>query len=139
MHPSVLAKRKAMAVNRIVARATALVQYLELDPTLAEALEPKATRDPATVDMLRMEALATLIDHVALNAGVPEEEQPDTSVGEFIVEPVTAVTPVEDETGPEAIPTDVPDEVESAAEAVEETESPEKPKRASSKKNKSRS
>ena len=138
MHPSVLAKRKAIAVNRIVARVTALVQYLELDPALAESLEPKSTRDPATVDMLRMEALATLIDQVALNAGAPEEEQPDTTVREFIVEPVTAVTPVEDETGPEATPTDVPDEVESAAEAVEGTESPAKPKR-TSKKNKSRS
>lgn len=85
MHPSVLIKRKAIAVNRIVERAGALVKRLELDPVLVAALEPKV-KDTETADMLRMEALGTLIAELALSAGAPPEKQPDTTVKEFIVE-----------------------------------------------------
>jgi hypothetical protein len=65
MHQSILAKRKAEAVGRIVATSRALAAQFELDPALAEALEPKGIKDPQTSEMLRLEALANLLDRIA--------------------------------------------------------------------------
>jgi hypothetical protein len=93
MHNTVLAKRRAVAIDRIVNRATALVQHLELDPALAEALQPKTIKDPQAAEMIRLEALATLIDQMAINAGVPDQEQPDATIHEFNVRLVPAQAP----------------------------------------------
>ena len=93
MHQAILAQRKAKAVQKIVARATALVQHLELDPALSEGLQPRAVKDANIAEMMRLEALAALMDQLAAQAGAPAAEQPDTAVNEFSVAPaVTAVT-----------------------------------------------
>lgn len=90
MHPSILAKRKAQAVGNIVWTAGALAKQFELDPALTEALQPKGIKDPATAEMMRMEALSDLLMAVGLQAGAVKEGAPDP-----IDEPaVTAVTPV---------------------------------------------
>lgn len=119
MHPSVLIKRRAIATNRIVARARALIKQLKLDPALSEALEPKV-KDSETADMLRMEVLADLINTLSVMAGAPPEEQPDTAVREFTAEPtpapetnaaVTAVTPTSTEAEPTPGEDDNPEQV----------------------------
>lgn len=94
MHPSVLAQRKAIAANRIVERATALVQHLELDPALAQSLQPTGVKDTQTVDMLRLEGLATLLDQLAENAGVPAPAVTDVTVGEFTAPAPEPVVPI---------------------------------------------
>lgn len=88
MHPSVIAKRKALANNRIVERAKALGEHIELDPTVLQALEVTSIRDPQAAEMLRLEAVANFIAHIAEKNGADAEVQPDTTVGEFHAEPV---------------------------------------------------
>jgi len=73
MHPSILAKRKAEAVNRIVWTAEALSNHLELDPVLAEGLQPKGIKDPATAEMMRLEGLADILTAVAIQTGAVKE------------------------------------------------------------------
>lgn len=73
MHQSILAKRKAIAMQRIVTRASALVAHLELDLAIAEGLQPKGIKDAAVADMMRLERLADLVDRLADNAGLPQE------------------------------------------------------------------
>ena len=90
MHQSILAKRRATAVQRIVTKASTLAAFLNLDPSLAGALEPKGVKDAQVVDMLRLEALADLMDRIAENAGVSE--------------PVTVVTEPESKPMEERIP-----------------------------------
>jgi len=79
MHPSILAKRKAQAMDRIVQAVQSL------DPAAAEALQPKGIKDPAAAEMMRLEALAALLDQLAANAGVPAPAVTAVTVGEFIV------------------------------------------------------
>src|SRR5687767_8787469 len=83
MHPSILAQRRAQAVNRIVQAARIL------DPEHAEALEPKGIKDPQAVEMIRLEALADLLERLG-----PVFEAPAALAPEPIQDPtVTAVTP----------------------------------------------
>jgi hypothetical protein len=56
MHPSILAKRKAQAMGRIVQAAQVM------DPARAEALQPKGVKDPAAAEMMRLEAIADLLE-----------------------------------------------------------------------------
>jgi hypothetical protein len=58
MHPSILAKRRAQAMDRIVQSARLL------DPEHAEALHPKGIKDPATAEMMRLEAIAALLERL---------------------------------------------------------------------------
>lgn len=83
MHQTILVQRKALAINRIMAKAEALAKHLDLDLALIEALRPTGAKDPQVIEMFRLEALANLFDQLAISAGIPE--------------PVTAVTPAEDE------------------------------------------
>lgn len=71
MHPSILAKRKADAVNRIIQVARSM------DPERAEALQPKGIKDPATAEMMRMEAIADLLEHLGTPAVSTETEPAD--------------------------------------------------------------
>ena len=72
MHQSILAKRKATATQRIITTATRLAAFLELDPKFADALQPKGIKDPDVVDMMRLEAVADVLDQVGANAGLTE-------------------------------------------------------------------
>lgn len=56
MHPSILAQRKAKAMDRILQAARVI------DPARAEALQPKGVKDPAAAEMMRLEAIADLLD-----------------------------------------------------------------------------
>jgi hypothetical protein len=83
MHPSILAKRKAGAINRIVTAAGALADQHKLNPARRAALEPKGIKDLAAVEMMRLEGLAALLEDLA---AVDVEAVADD-------ETVTAVTP----------------------------------------------
>jgi hypothetical protein len=93
MHPSILAKRKAQALERIVRAARGL------DPEHAEALEPKGVKDPAAAEMMRLEALAEILEGLgpvfeppAVTAVTPEKPMPvldtDKPQPEDLPEPV---------------------------------------------------
>lgn len=105
MHPTILAQRKANAVNRIVWASGALAKELELDPALVDALQPKGIKDPRVLEMMRLEGVANLMLQLAIRVGAVNEG-----------DAVTAVTP---ESEPEV---ETPAEVESAAATIEETE-----------------
>jgi len=100
MHPTILVQRRAKALNRIFEKADALIKHLDLEPALAEALQPKGAKDPQVTEMFRLEALADLFDQLAGSAGVTE--------------PVTAVTDEEpeskalDEPGPVSLTEELP-------------------------------
>lgn len=122
MHQSILAQRKATATQRIITQASALAAHLDLDPKLAEALQPKGIKDPQVADMLRLEALADLLDRFAADASVTEPvsmetaeetKQMDGAVG--FPENIWSLPLVE----PEA-----PAAVQEAADAVEDLEKP---------------
>lgn len=104
MHPTILAQRKAIATDRILERSAALVQHLELDQSLVDRLRPSSVKDPPTVEMLRLEALADLFDQLADSAGAPAAPVPDRTVREFIAPAVTAVTKPADESIPGPVP-----------------------------------
>jgi hypothetical protein len=127
MHQSILAKRKAIAQDRILTSALALVAQLQLDPALAEGLEPKGVRDSATVEMMRLEGLADLMEQLAAQPTSPPS-------------PVTTVTdevPQEPESKPldESMPGPVLDELPPPVLDDEPTEAePKKPARSKRKK-----
>lgn len=75
MHPSILAKRKADAINRIVTAAGTLADRHQLDPARRAALEPKGIKDPAAVEMMRLEGLADLLDNLAAVTVVTAPDQ----------------------------------------------------------------
>jgi hypothetical protein len=64
MHPSILAKRKADAINRIVVAAGALAEVHQLNPERRAALEPKGIKDLAAAEMMRLEGLADLLEEL---------------------------------------------------------------------------
>lgn len=100
MHQSILAKRKAEAVNRITWTAGALVAHFEGNPALTQELEPKGVKDPAAAEMMRLEALSDLLTWVALHVGAIKESASVTveTAPELapVVEPIPAPAPVED-------------------------------------------
>ena len=99
MHPTILVQRQAKAIERIIARATALAAVIDLDPALISALKPQGPKDLRVIEMMRMEALANLFDQLAVAAGIEDA--------------VTAVTPVDDEAapGPDGLPAPTLEEV----------------------------
>src|SRR5690349_4630885 len=102
MHPSVLAQRKAIATNRIVERATAIVNHLELDPALAAGLQ-STVKDTQAAEMIQLEGLANLMDQLAENAGVPAAPAPVNMVSEFIAPAVSTETPAAEELPPPVV------------------------------------
>jgi hypothetical protein len=121
MHPSILAKRKAQALERIGWTAEALAKHLELDPVLIEGLQPKGIKDPAAAEMMRLEGLSDLLTAVAIQTGAVKESAPEPGDEET----------VSTET-PEAEPTmgDLP------APVLEDDDFEEKPKRKPAKRSK---
>jgi hypothetical protein len=122
MHPSVLAKRKAQAMDRIVQAARIL------DPTRAETLQPTGIKDAQAVEMLRLEAIADLLEGLVLAVPVEDTPAPDTQTGVTVVtepHPVDEPEPVDD-----GRPTleDFPAHVVQGP-AVEEEPTPTKPER----------
>ena len=115
MHPSILIKRKAEALNRILAKAAALVQRIKLDPALTDALQPKGIKDPQVLEMMRLEALADLFDQLAWSAGIDEEEPAAA---------VTVVTEPDSKPMEESLPGPVPPGIleELPAPVIEEEE-----------------
>lgn len=95
MHPTILVKRKADALQRILATTDALAQHLELDPALVEALQPQGIKDPRVMEMKRLEALAALLDQLAAMAGVTEPAA---------VTVETAAAPADSDPGEEPLP-----------------------------------
>jgi len=93
MHPSILIKRKAEALNRILAKAAALVQRIKLDPALTDALQPKGIKDPQVLEMMRLEALADLFDQLAWSAGIEEPAPAVTVVTEPDSKPMEESVP----------------------------------------------
>jgi hypothetical protein len=111
MHSAIQVQRRAAAMNRILERSGALIEQYELDPALADALQPRAVKDPQVAEMMRLEGLANLLDQVAEKAGLPAPEPVDTSVKEFRAPVVTAVTQLDtDQPRPDDLPEPVLDE-----------------------------
>jgi len=130
MHPTILVQRRAQAINRIMAKAEALIKHLDLDPALIEALQPKGAKDPQVIEMFRLEALANLFDELAISAGITE---PVTVVTADEVDAATEPPAADDDTpipiamGPDGLPAPTLDEAPTAeepAEAVTEDEVP---------------
>jgi len=124
MHPTILAKRKARAINEIIVAAEALGNYAELDPLLIEALSPKA-RDPRVKDMFRLEAVAKLTTALAVDAGLLKEnaEEPEPAADEEEATEADATdAAVSTETGQTALVEELPDPVLVSGENAEEPE-----------------
>ena len=66
MHPSILAQRRALAIDRIVQAVT------RLDPERADALRPKGIKDASTADMMFLENVADLVDQLVPKAQIDE-------------------------------------------------------------------
>lgn len=66
MHPSVLAQRRARAMDRIVQAAR------HLDPEHTESLQPKGIKDPQAAEMMRLEAIADLLERLAVTVVTAE-------------------------------------------------------------------
>ena len=69
MHPTILAKRKAEAVAKLVFAAEALAETLELDSALIAGLHPIGTHDNQLREMMLLEGAANLIQAVAIQSG----------------------------------------------------------------------
>jgi len=80
MHPTILAQRKAIALNRIVVSADALASHLKLPTALTDALK-QPVKDPQVREMSRLEAIADLLAALEVSSGSRPEAKPmDTSI-----------------------------------------------------------
>src|SRR5687767_12664707 len=75
MHPSVLAKRRGEAETRTQAAAQALATRFGLDAEQAAALAVY-DRDPDTRQVMRLEAVADLLEGLVEKTGRQEDAQP---------------------------------------------------------------
>jgi len=100
MHPTILAKRKAEAVAKLVFTADALAELLNLDPALVAGLHPVGVHDNQLREMMLLEGAANLIQAVAIAAGAIREgvsmETPEPEA--HWVEPVAPANPSPPET-----------------------------------------
>lgn len=126
MHPTILAKRKAEAVAKLVFASEALAETMELDSALIAGLHPIGTHDNQLREMMLLEGAANLITAVAIQSGAIKEgvsvETPEPPV--HWIAPAEAELPAEE----------VPAEVEEAAEAVQPEEKPARKTSAAAKK-----
>ena len=82
MHQIILVQRKAKALTRIITAAGSLADQHQLNPARREALEPKGIKDPAALEMMRLEGLADLLEDLAavdvetVTAVTAEQTQP---------------------------------------------------------------
>ncbi len=61
MHPRVIGQREALATNRMLAASTVLVEALDLDPAILDALRTQRG-DPRVRQMKQHEAVADLLE-----------------------------------------------------------------------------
>ena len=84
MHQVILLQRRVAATQRIVERATALAEHLELDPELIQGLHPSgAIKEAPVADMIRLEGVANILDQIAEKVGVPAAAVTDVTVTKF--------------------------------------------------------
>ncbi len=121
MHILHLSKRNGRAQERLLAAAKALAHAAEIDPALVDALSPK-TKDPAVRAMMEREAVADLLEKIAITAGVmdPRDLLP---TAEELTQDVTTVTPVE-EPAPEETPAPTAEEINLPEPVLEESVEP---------------
>ena len=93
MHQTILTQRRAAAAARITEQGRALVKKLKLEPALADRLQPVGVKELAVAEMMRLEAIADLLDRLAKNAGVKVEPVTAVTVNEFIVPPAAEQEP----------------------------------------------
>jgi hypothetical protein len=115
MHPTTLAKRKALALNQIVFSAGALARIADLDPALIQGLNPAHARDAHVRDMFVMEGIAHLLTALGVSAGAIKEEAPVT-----VETPAPPITPPMEPTTTDDIqtPAPTPDSFEGLPEPV---------------------
>lgn len=70
MHILNLSRRNGRAQERILAAANALARFADLDPALIEALSPHV-KDSAVQAMREREAVADLLEALAIQTGIP--------------------------------------------------------------------
>lgn len=105
MHQSILARRHAAAIQRIVNTASALVEQHHLDPRLIDGLQPRGIKDPAAAEMMRLEGLADLLDQIPVTVETPPElppvnEPPPPSAPALVIETLPAPVVEDDEPAP---------------------------------------
>ena len=138
MHPTILTKRKAEAVAKLVSSAEALAETLSLDPELIKGLHPVVgSHDNQLREMLLLEGASNLITAVAIEAGaikadalvtaVTPTEEAERATNE------NQVAPIDIAMGPDGLPASTLDEA-----PVEEVAPASKPSKASAKKTKGR-
>lgn len=76
MHILNLSRRNGRAQERLLAAARALARFAGLDPALIEALSPQV-KDPAVRSMREREAVADLLEALAIQSGLPLTEPAD--------------------------------------------------------------
>lgn len=97
MHILILSKRNGRAQERMLAAAKAIGRVAGIDPALIEALNPRA-KDPAIRAMEQREAIADLLEALAIAANIPlTEPADDEQPAEAPAADVTTVTPPEQE------------------------------------------
>lgn len=118
MHILQLSKRNGNAQERMLTAAKLLARAAEIDPALVEALTP-TVKDLAVRSMMEREAVADLLEALAITAGVMElpadvtAEETVTTVTEPVSAPIepTPETPADVEGLPEPVLEEVqPDE-----------------------------
>lgn len=75
MDSTILATRKAQAINRITELSKRFAQAADLDPALVDALQP-GVKDPQVKELRRFEAIADLMSALALSAHLVKEPEP---------------------------------------------------------------
>jgi hypothetical protein len=68
MHPTILVKRKAEAVGRLMTASEALAKALHVDPLLITGLHPVGIRDAHVREMMLLEGVAELVAALASQA-----------------------------------------------------------------------
>jgi len=100
MHNLILGKRNAGAMQRILTTSKLLAERYKIDPALASALKVQE-KDPIVRAMKEREAVADLLDSIALKLKLIKVEAPEVSepvvegaeVGDGLPEPIVEGAP----------------------------------------------
>ena len=100
MHNLILGKRNAGAMERILTTSKLLAEHYKIDPALASALKVQE-KDPIVRAMKEREAVADLLDSIALKLKLIKVEAPEVSepvvegaeVGDGLPEPIVEDSP----------------------------------------------
>jgi len=109
MHPTILAKRKAEAVGKVVFASEALAEHFSLVPVLIAGLHPVGIKDPQVRDLMLLEAVADALLAIGIQAGAIKE-----GISMETVKP-EAATPVDEPAEPDRPPSAEEDEPEPPA------------------------